>query len=186
MISSRQAALLQALGVVLTGLAGRALIDKLLAVRGGAELVAHWAQISSLADTIAGVTLAGIGVGLTGLVAGLSRRRPAPTSGRWPASRPAGVGCLPGGLRAAHCQGGLPLLPPALSWLALPALLAGWLTVAPGLLSFWLLGRGQPQRAMLLAASCWLVIPVVALALASRRPGSRQPCLRHRRRSACC
>jgi hypothetical protein len=69
MISSRQAALLQALGVVLTGLAGRALIDKLLAVRGGAELVAQWAQMTSLADTIAGVTLAGIGVGLTGVVA---------------------------------------------------------------------------------------------------------------------
>jgi hypothetical protein len=72
MISSRQAALLQALGVVLTGLAGRALIDKLLALRGGAELVAHWAQITSLADTISGVTLAGIGVGLTGLVAAKS------------------------------------------------------------------------------------------------------------------
>jgi hypothetical protein len=166
MISSRQAALLQALGVVLTGLAGRALIDKLLAVRGGVELVAHWAQISSLADTIAGVTLAGIGVGLTGLVAlkSLGDQRQLLGDGLR-------LGLLVSGACLAACalliaSGGLPLLPPAQSWLALPALLAGWLTVAPGLLSFWLLGRGQPQRAMLLAAML-LVIPVVALALAA-------------------
>ena len=69
MIPSRPTAWLKALGVVLAGLAGRAMIDKLLALRGGAELVAQWAQLTSLADVIAGVTLAGIGVGLTGLVA---------------------------------------------------------------------------------------------------------------------
>jgi hypothetical protein len=62
----------QALGVVLIGLVGRALIDKLLALRGGAELVAHWAQLNSMIDLVAGVTLAGIGVGLTGRVAGVS------------------------------------------------------------------------------------------------------------------
>jgi hypothetical protein len=166
MISSRQAALLQALGVVLTGLAGRALIDKLLAVRGGAELVAHWAQITSLADTISGVTLAGIGVGLTGLVAAKS-----PCDQHRLLGDGLRLGLLVSGACLAACAlliagGGLPLLPPALSWLALPALLAGWLTVAPGLLSFWLLGRGQPGRAMLLAAML-LAIPVVALALAA-------------------
>lgn len=166
MAPSRQAALWQALGVVLTGLAGRALIDKLLALRGGVELVAHWAQISSLADTISGVTLAGIGVGLTGRVALKS-----PGDQRQLLGDGLRLGMLVSGACLAASallisEGLLPLLPPALSWLALPALLAGWLTVAPGLLSFWLLGRGQPGRAMLLAAML-LVIPVVALALAA-------------------
>lgn len=164
MIPSRPTAWLKALGVVLAGLAGRAMIDKLLALRGGAELVAQWAQLTSLADVIAGVTLAGIGVGLTGVVATRS-----PSDQR----RLLGEGLRLGLIVSAACltacalllsYGLLPMLPPALAWLALPALIAGWLTVAPGLLSFWLLGRGQPGRAMLLAGLV-LAVPLVALAL---------------------
>lgn len=159
--------LLQALGVVLVGLAGRALIDKLLALRGGAELVAHWAQLASLADIISGVTLAGIGVGLTGRVTGAtpSRQR-----------RLLGEGLRFGLLLSGACLllgallvngGHLAALPGPQRELALPALAVGWLTVAPGLLSGWLLGRGQPGRAMLLATAM-LALPLLALALAPR------------------
>ncbi|MBI5899296.1 MAG: hypothetical protein HZB40_08735 [Rhodocyclales bacterium] len=166
MTPSRPAALLRALGVVLIGLAGRALIDKLLALRGGAGLVAHWAQLTSLADVISGVTLAGIGVGLTGLVAAKS-----PSDQRRLLGEGLRLGLIVSGACLAACAllfaaGRLPMLPPALAWLALPALLTGWLTVAPGLLSFWLLGRGQPGRAMLLAGLV-LAIPLAALALAA-------------------
>ena len=159
--------LLQALGVVLVGLTGRALIDKLLAQRGGAELVAHWAQLASLADIISGVTLAGIGVGLTGRVAGAS-----PSDQR----RLLGEGLRFGLLLSGAClllgtvlasSGRLGTLPGPQGELALPALAVGWLTVAPGMLSGWLLGRGQPGRAMLLAAAT-LALPLLALALAPR------------------
>jgi hypothetical protein len=67
--------LLPALGFVLVGLLGRALIDKALVLRGGAELVAHWAQLGSLVDSVAGVALAGIGIGLTGRVAAVAPSR---------------------------------------------------------------------------------------------------------------
>ena len=41
----------------------------MLALRGGADLVALWAQISSLTEVVAGVALAGLGTGLTVYVA---------------------------------------------------------------------------------------------------------------------
>jgi len=54
-------------------LAGRSIVDKILALRGGAELVALWAQLSSVIEMIAGVALAGVGAGLSVLVAQTSR-----------------------------------------------------------------------------------------------------------------
>ena len=167
MIQARRAPLLQALGVVLVGLAGRALIDKLLALRGGAELVAHWAQLNSMIDLVAGVTLAGIGVGLTGRVAGV-----APSDQRRLLGEGLRLGLAVSGASLLVCAilvatGVLDILPPSLAMLALPALGVGCLTVAPGLYSGWLLGRGQPGHAMLLAAIA-LTVPLVALALASR------------------
>jgi hypothetical protein len=163
----RRAPLLQALGVVLVGLAGRALIDKLLALRGGAELVAHWAQLNSMIDLVAGVTLAGIGVGLTGRVAGV-----APSDQRRLLGEGLRLGLAVSGASLLVCavlvaSGVLDILPASLAMLALPALGVGCLTVAPGLYSGWLLGRGQPGRAMLLAAIT-LAAPLAGLVLASR------------------
>lgn len=158
--------LLPALGFVVTGLAGRALIDKLLALRGGAELVAHWAQVGSLADIVAGVTLAGVGIGLTGRVAGVSAARQRRLLGE--ALR---LGLALSTLCLIACvvlalTGMLPLLAPAQAPLLLPALGTGWLLVAPGLLSAWLLGRGQPGRAALFVAGA-LAVPGLALMLAA-------------------
>ena len=41
----------------------------MLALRGGGEAVALWAQLSSVADVVAGISLAGLGGGLSVLVA---------------------------------------------------------------------------------------------------------------------
>lgn len=164
--SGHPARLLPALVFVLTGLAGRALIDKLLALRGGAELVAHWAQLTSLADIVAGVTLFGIGIGLTGSVAGVApchRRRLLGEALRlgWTLS----TVCL--AVLAALTAGGLlDILPAQLAPLALPALAVGWLGVAPGLLTAWLLGRARPRQAALLVAA-GLGVPLLALHLAA-------------------
>jgi hypothetical protein len=60
--------LLLALAIIAVGLAGRAAVDKVLALRGGAQEVALWAQLSSVVDIVAAVTMAGVGTGLTVLV----------------------------------------------------------------------------------------------------------------------
>jgi O-antigen/teichoic acid export membrane protein len=44
-------------------------VDKVLTLRGGPELVAYWAQLGSLIELIAGVALAGVGTGISVLVA---------------------------------------------------------------------------------------------------------------------
>ena len=44
-------------------------MDKVLTLRGGPELVAYWAQLGSLMELIAGVALAGVGTGISVLVA---------------------------------------------------------------------------------------------------------------------
>lgn len=163
------ARLLLALGFVLTGLAGRALIDKLLALRGGAELVAHWAQVNSLAEMVAGVTLLGVGIGLTGRVAGV-----APCHQRRLLGDALRLGLTLSGICLAvlallAVSGLLPLLlPPHLAPLVLPALAVGWIGVAPGLLIAWLLGRSRPGRAIVVVAA-QLSVPLFALWLA--RPG---------------
>jgi O-antigen/teichoic acid export membrane protein len=58
---------------VLVGLAGRSAVDKVLTLRGGPELVAYWAQLGSLIELIAGVALAGVGTGVSVLVAQTDR-----------------------------------------------------------------------------------------------------------------
>lgn len=61
--------ILLALGIIAAGLAGRSALDKVLSQRGGAELVALWAQLSALIEIIAGVAAAGVAAGLSVLVA---------------------------------------------------------------------------------------------------------------------
>jgi hypothetical protein len=161
--------LLPALGFVLVGLLGRALIDKALAMRGGAELVAHWAQVGSLVDIVAGVSLAGIGVGLTGCVAGV-----APSRQRRLLGEAVRLGLVLSGICLALAvalvlAGRLMLLPASQAGLQLPALGVGWLAVAPGLLVAWLLGRGRSGSATAVVAVA-LAAPLAALYFAA--PGA--------------
>lgn len=55
--------------IIAAGLAGRSALDKILALRGGAELVALWAQLSALIEMVAAVASTGVGAGLVVLVA---------------------------------------------------------------------------------------------------------------------
>lgn len=131
---------------VLAGLAGRAVIDKLLALEGGAGLVAGWAQLTSLSDVVSGVSLSGIGVGLTALAAVAKEDQ------RLHLLKTALITAFPISVLVAffalplmHQVGGTLL--PRTDGLAQLALLAGCLSVAPGLVVAWALGAGRPGRA---------------------------------------
>ena len=65
----RRTKLFLALAVITVGLAGHSALDKILALRGGAELVALWAQLSSLIEVVAAVASSGVAAGLSVLVA---------------------------------------------------------------------------------------------------------------------
>ena len=126
-------------------------MDKILALRGGAEAVALWAQLSSVIDLVAGVALAGIGGGLTVLVAQSAdpgRRREL--------------------LRQALALGLVMSLAPALAVVAGGALLesatllrltvaaaalAGWFAIVPGMLNSYWLGRERRGAQLALAAA---------------------------------
>jgi O-antigen/teichoic acid export membrane protein len=158
--SSRYFVPLCAFATILVGLAGRALIDKLLAAQGGGELVARWAQLQSLVDLLIGVVSVGLAQGLTVMVAqrtageerqallGLALRDAVLISGSAAALVVAGVWF-------AGISESRPLLP-------LLAVLAGVCGVASTLLvAFWL-GRQQQGRVLVLATSGMLPLVLVA------------------------
>jgi len=150
--------------------------------------VAGWAQLSSLVDVVAGVSLMGVGTALTALVAGsVGEERAA-----W--MKPALLLSLALSLAVTlvalplltwldvavvPVAAALPMPPPgrpqeaATLWGAasrlcerggpLLALLVGWLAIGPGLLVAWLLGHAHPGRAALLVAAGF--VPPLALLL---------------------
>jgi O-antigen/teichoic acid export membrane protein len=65
--------LVATLAIIFAGLAGRSAVDKVLTLRGGPELVAFWAQLGSIVEVVAGVALAGVGTGVSVLVAQADR-----------------------------------------------------------------------------------------------------------------
>lgn len=142
------------MSIVLVGLMGRTIIDKVLATQGGAEAVALWSQVGSLVDLLSGIGLNGIGVGVAVMVANETQR-----STQWATLRAGvGVSLLLSGvllvLLVSHPQlllflaGGL--LPTDLLRLAS---VAGWLGIIPGILnSYW---QGKQYRYAMLA---WAVV----------------------------
>lgn len=144
---------------VLAGLAGRALTDKLLVLVGGAEAVAAWAQVMSVADVVSGVSLTGIGIAVTVLAASHTGE------GRRYWLKAALLMCLALSCCAAILGGFLApnfVLLPGEGTLLYWALLAGWLAVGPGLLTAWLVGCGAVPRATLLTVA-GLATPLVLL-----------------------
>ena len=137
-------------------------------MRGGADLVALWAQLASLAEVVAGVALAGLGTGLAVYVArtGQVERqrellREAFKMGLGVAA-PFAVAALAAGyfLNDALTGG---RLGPAIVALAAAA---GWIGVLPGLVaSLW---QGQQRRDLLLALAC--VSAALSLAAAAFAP----------------
>lgn len=135
----------------------------MLALRGGGELVALWAQLASVIELVAGVALAGVGTGLSVYIARTQRierqtdlLREALRIGLGVAAPVALIVAVAGAIFADVLFGGR--LPPAL--VAIGAA-AGWLAVIPGLVNgLWL---GQQRRGLMLA----LALGSAALALAS-------------------
>jgi len=142
-----------------------------LALRGGAEAVAQWAQLASVVDLVSGIALAGIGGGLAVLVAqtgDAERRREllrdALALGLALSAAPL-LGVLAG---AALLDTGMARLTVA------EAALAGWAAVIPGMLGSYWLGR-QRRDAQLALAAASALIAVMAAVLAP--PGWMLECL---------
>jgi O-antigen/teichoic acid export membrane protein len=130
-------------------------VDKGLALRGGAEVVAWWAQLATVAELVAGITMAGIAGGLTVLVAQATdpeRRREllrqALTLGLALSLVPA-LAVPVGG--AWFGTGPLPF------YLVAVAAVAGWIAVVPGLLNSYWLGRERRDAQLALAVATALV-----------------------------
>lgn len=146
-------------------MAGRSALDKVLALRGGADLVALWAQLFSLIEAVAGVALAGLGTGLAVYVARTShieRQRELLRE----AFKMGLVVALPVALAAvfaayafsSELAGGKV----ASGVIALSAAV-GWIGVLPGLVSsLWL---GQQRRDLLLAFAVGSALLSLAAAL---------------------
>lgn len=153
------------LAVIAAGLAGRSALDKVLASRGGGELVALWAQLGSVIELVAGVALAGVGTGLAVYVARTPRPerqadllREALRIGLGVAAPVALVVAVAGAIFADALFG--EKLRPAL--VAIGAA-AGWLAVIPGLVnSLWL---GQQRRGLMLALALGSAALTVAVSL---------------------
>lgn len=134
----------------------------MLALRGGGEAVALWAQLASVVDLVAGLALAGIGGGLTVLVAQAGepeRRREllrqALAIGLALSIAPA-LAVL---AAAALLETGLP------RWTVAGAALAGWIVVMPGMLNGYWLGRERRDAQLALAAaSAFIAVAAVAWA----------------------
>ena len=145
------------------------MIDKILALRGGAELVALWAQLTSVMEMIAGIALAGVGAGLSVLVAQTSRGERHQLFLRRALILGLAVS-LPVALAAGILGAAFPdaLGGSAVSATAFAmASAAGWIAVVHGLVnSFWL---GQQRRDLMLAlAALCALLPLSAAAFAPR------------------
>jgi O-antigen/teichoic acid export membrane protein len=160
--------LLLTLAITAIGLAGRSAIDKILALRGGAELVALWAQLSSVIEMTAGVALAGVGAGLSVLVAQTARPERQQLFLRralflgLAASLPVAIAAGALGLGFADLLGGDAISAHSVALAAA----AGWIAVIHGLVnSYWL---GQQRRDLMLRLAA--VSAAMSLAAAAFAP----------------
>ena len=161
--------LVATLGIVLVGLAGRSAVDKVLTLRGGPELVAYWAQLGSLIELIAGVALAGVGTGVSVLVAQTDR----PDLQRGLLREALRLGLVVSTPVMLVVAGSSFLFPETFAGgafskpLIVIAAAAGCMAVVPGMLNgYWL---GQQRRDLMLALAVTLaVLPLVAALAAPR------------------
>jgi O-antigen/teichoic acid export membrane protein len=141
-------------------------VDKVLALRGGGEAVALWAQLASVVDLVAGIALAGIGGGLTVLVAQASE----PERRREFLRRALRLGLLLSIAPALAVLAGAALLDTGMPRLTVAgAALAGWVAIIPGMLNAYWLGRERRDAQLALA----LAAALVALAAAVFAPPGR-------------
>lgn len=130
----------------------------MLAARGGAELVALWAQLASVVELVAGVALAGVGTGLAVYVA--RTRTPERQRDLLGESLRLGLAvALP--VAVLVLIGSLFLK----SEISAFAALAGWIAVIPGLINNYWLGQQRRDRMLALALGS-AAIALLAAALA--------------------
>jgi PST family polysaccharide transporter len=151
-----RAKLLLTLAITAIGLAGRSAIDKILALRGGAELVALWAQLASVIEMIAGVALAGVGAGLSVLVAQTARPERQQLFLRralflgLAASLPVAIAAGALGAGFTDLLGGEAISAHSVALAAA----AGWIAVIHGLVNSYWLGQQRRDLMLRLAAVC--------------------------------
>lgn len=157
---------LAAFGVILGDLAGRAMLDKVLAVVGSPGMVAMWAQLQSVVELVSGVTIAGVAQGLTVLIAQAQTRQEQAALLRASLK----LGPL---LSVAVALLFVFALPVVAGWLAHGGLgtgllalaaLTGCIAVIPGLMSAYWLGLHRQQRVLQFALLGSLPLLMVALA----------------------
>jgi len=136
-----------------------------LSLRGGAELVAYWAQLGSIIELVAGVALAGVGTGISVLVAQSARperqRELLQQSLRlgFATSAPAMLGVIAVSLAfpGALAGGGPP------QYLVVLAAAIGCVAVIPGMVNgYWL---GQQRRGLMLLLAAGTAATMLAAAL---------------------
>ncbi len=170
-----------ALAVVVAGLASRAWVDRLLAQAGGAERVAAWAQLQSIADLVTGVCAAGIGAGLTVLVAATpvraARLMRAALGLGLSVSGIALAGLSVAALAIGARLGSAPVAPQLIPLAAA----AGWCAVAASLTASLWAGQQRQGRVLLLACLTGAIAigaaalsrgDLIALAVAYGLPGA--------------
>jgi O-antigen/teichoic acid export membrane protein len=136
-----------------------------LTLRGGAELVAYWAQLGSIIEMVAGVALAGAGTGISVLVAQSGRperqRELLQQSLRlgFAASVPAMLGVIAVSLAfpGTLAGGGPP------QYLVVLAAAVGCIAVVPGMLNGYWLGQQRRELMLLLAAATAAAMLTAAL-----------------------
>jgi hypothetical protein len=141
-------------------------VDKVLALRGGGEAVALWAQLASVVDLVAGIALAGIAGGLTVLVAQASD----PERRRDLLRHALAIGLAVSIAPAIAVLAGAALLDTGMQPLTVAAAaLAGCIVIIPGMLNSYWLGRERRDAQLALAAASALVaVTAVAWAPADR------------------
>ena len=129
----------------------------MLALRGGAELVAAWAQLSSAIEVVSGAALAGVGAGVTVFVARAT-------------SRDERHAVLRGGMRLGLA------VSLAVAFLVSPfaplGAVVGLMVVIPGTLNAYWLGR--QQRGAMLALAVFSALIALAAALFAPRGAVRE------------
>lgn len=166
---------LAAFAIILIDLLVRAGLDKMLALVGGPDMVALWAQLQSVVELVSAVALAGVLQGLTVMIAQVRELRD---------ERRLLRDALKLGLGASLA---VALAAPVLAtWLThgkieldlfLLAALAGWFAIIPATLNAYWLGKHQQQRMLglalltgtvflLVAAGAWLGLSLSGLMLA--------------------
>lgn len=151
---------LAAFAIILIDLVGRAGLDKVLALAGGPDTVALWAQLQSVVELVSAVALAGVLQGLTVMITRArelrDERRLLRDALKLGLGTSLAVALFVPALAARLTQGKIEAV------LFLLAALAGWIAVLPATLNAYWLGKHRQQRMLGLALLTSVILLLVA------------------------